>query len=59
MLSAVIYVNEDGIINDGKYEYKTIGFPFLSDLGKSFYIYELKRKKETLPDLSIFKFDNN
>ena len=55
MLSAVIYVNEDGIINDGKYEYKTIGFPFLADLGKSFYIYELKRKKEQLPDLSIFK----
>lgn len=55
MLSAVIYVNEDGIINDGKYEYKTIGFPFLADLGKSFYIYELKRKKEYLPDLSIFR----
>ena len=59
MLSAVIYVNEDGIINDGKYEYKTIGFPFLADLGKSFYIYELKRKKEHLPDLSIFKINNN
>ncbi|OFY86152.1 MAG: hypothetical protein A3F72_06780 [Bacteroidetes bacterium RIFCSPLOWO2_12_FULL_35_15] len=55
MLSAVIYVNEDGIINDGKYEYKTIGFPFLADLGNSFYIYELKRKKEHLPDLSNFK----
>lgn len=54
MLSAVIYVNEDGIINDGKYEYKAIGFPFLAELGKSFYIYELKRKKEHLPDLSRF-----
>lgn len=55
MISAVIYVNEDGIINDGKYEYKTIGFPFFADLGNYFYIYELKRKKEHLPDLSIFK----
>ncbi len=35
MLSAVIYVNEDGILNDGKYEYKTIGFPFFSNLGKA------------------------
>lgn len=55
MLSAVIYVNEDGIINDGKYEYKTIGFPFLNDLGNVFYNYELKRKKNYLPDLSTFK----
>ncbi len=37
MLTAVIYVNEDGIINDGKYEYKTIGFPFLNDLGNVIY----------------------
>ena len=55
MLSAVIYVNEDGIINDGKYEYKTIGFPFLNDLGNVFYNYELKRKKIYLPELSNFK----
>lgn len=45
MLSAVIYVNEDGILNDGKYEYKTIGFPFLDELGKIFYDYEFKKKK--------------
>ncbi len=55
MLSAVIYVNEDGILNDGKYEYKTIGFPFLDALGDVFYDYELKRKKNYLPDLSTFK----
>ncbi len=55
MLSAVIYVNEDGILNDGKYEYKTIGFPFLDALGKVFYDYELKRKKNYLPNLSNFK----
>lgn len=55
MLSAVIYVNEDNVLNDGKYEYKTIGFPFLNDLGNVFYNYEFKRKKEFLPDLSTFK----
>lgn len=55
MLSAVIYVNEDEIINDGKYEYKTIGFPFLSALGNAIYNYESQRKKDYLPDLSNFK----
>jgi hypothetical protein len=39
-LSAVIYVNSDGVINDGKYDYKTIGFPFMADLGRLFYEYE-------------------
>jgi hypothetical protein len=33
-LSASIYVNEDGVMNDGKYDYKTVGFPFFTDLGK-------------------------
>lgn len=32
ILSAALYVNQDGIINDGKYEYQTIGFPFLKTL---------------------------
>jgi hypothetical protein len=55
MLSAVIYVNENEVINDGKYEYKTIGFPFLTALGQAIYHYELKRKKEYLPDLTNFE----
>ena len=55
MLSAVIYVNEDEILNDNIYEYKTIGFPFLNDLGNVIYNYELKRKKNYLPDLTTFK----
>ena len=57
LLSAVIYVNSDGIINDGKYDYDTVGFPFLSDLGKLIYNYERNRKKDFLPDLSIFKVE--
>jgi hypothetical protein len=45
MLSAVIYANEDEIINDGKYEYNTIALPFLAELGRQIYNYELKRIK--------------
>jgi len=45
MLSAVIYANEDEVINDGKYDYKTIALPFLAELGRQFYKYELQRKQ--------------
>jgi hypothetical protein len=44
MLSAVIYTNEDEIINDGKYEYNTIALPFLAELGRQVYQYELNKK---------------
>lgn len=56
MLSAVIHVNEDGIFNDDKYEYESIGFPFMANLGRVIYEYELKRKRQHKPDLSKFKF---
>ena len=55
MLSAVISTNRDGNYNDDRYEYKTIGFPFMKNLGQLIYHYELKRKKERLPDLQKFK----
>jgi len=55
MLSAVINTNTDGIYNDGKYEYKTLGYPFMKDLGRLVYNYELKRKKAHQPDLSSFR----
>jgi hypothetical protein len=51
MLSAVIYCNSDGILNDSKYDYDTIGFPFYKNLGQLIYNYELKRKKAFLPNL--------
>jgi hypothetical protein len=57
LLSAVIYVNEDQIFNDDKYEYDQIGFPFLSNLGKVIYDYELARKKKFVPDLAKFRFN--
>lgn len=46
MLSAVIYTNADEIINDSKYEYNTIAKPFLAELGRQVYNYELKRTKK-------------
>jgi len=55
MLSAVINTNTDGIYNDNKYEYKTIGLPFMKHLGQSIYQYEMNRKRENKPDLSEFK----
>ncbi len=57
MLSAVINTNTDGIYNDGKYEYKTIGYPFMKNLGQVIYEYERKRKRKYKPDLSEFRID--
>ena len=54
-LSATIYVNKDEIFNDDKYEYETIGFPFMKNLGKTIYDYELTRERKNKPDLSKFK----
>lgn len=56
-LSAVIHVNKNKIYNDGIYEYDQIGLPFLSNLGKVFYQFELSRPKKHLPDLSKFIID--
>ena len=55
MLSATLYVNNDGILNDGKYEYDQIGYPFLYQLGQTIYQYEQQRKRAHKPDLSRFK----
>jgi hypothetical protein len=57
MLSAVIATNTDGIYNDGKYEYKKLGYPFMKNLGQLVYNYELKRRKRYKPDLSSVKFE--
>lgn len=58
-LTAVIQSNEDGIFNDNKYEYDTVCFPFMKNLGQSIYDLELKRTKKHKPDLSKFKMDYN
>ncbi len=54
MLSATVYVNSDGVVNDSKYDYDQVGYPFLYQLGQAVYHYELKRKRDRLPDLSTF-----
>jgi hypothetical protein len=56
MLTAVVQSNEDGIYNDNKYEYATVCLPFLKNLGRFIYQYELQRPKKHLPDLTKFKF---
>ena len=55
MLAATLYVNKDGILNDNKYEYETIGWPFLYQLGQRIYQYEQQRQRKYKPDLSNFK----
>jgi hypothetical protein len=55
MLAATIYVNQDEILNDDKYEYETIGLPLLHEVGNLVYKYDLKRERKYQPDLSAFK----
>lgn len=55
MLSATIYCNEDGILNDDKYDYEKIGLPFLEQLGQTIYQHEVQRERKHQPDLSMFK----
>lgn len=56
-LTAVVQSNEDGIYNDGKYEYETVCYPFMKNLGRSIYEYELQRKKAHQPNLSKYVMD--
>lgn len=56
-LAATIHVNENGIYNDDNYENTTVGLPFLAELGRVVYEYELKRKRSHQPDLSRFKVE--
>jgi hypothetical protein len=55
LLTAVVYVNKNQIFNDNVYEYDEIGLPFLGELGRAIYQYELSREREYQPDLSKFK----
>ena len=55
MLTSTVYVNSDGILNDNRYEYTEMGWPFLYDLGQTVYQYELKRDRQHKPDLSKFR----
>ncbi len=54
MLSCTMLCNTDGIFNDDKYDYETIGFPFMKNLGRLIYNYEKQRPRRHQPDLSRF-----
>ena len=54
MLCATISCNSDGIYNDDKYDYETVGYPFMKHLGQLIYQYELKRDKKHKPLLNKF-----
>ena len=55
MLSATISCNSDGIYNDDKYDYDRLGYPFMKNIGKTIYEYELSRKRKFVPDLREFR----
>lgn len=43
MLTAVIYVNPNGVLADDNYDYEKTGMPFLKDLGLAVYNYYLSQ----------------
>lgn len=46
MLTGTIYANRDGILNDDKYDYEEIGWPFFKAVGEIIYQYELQKKSQ-------------
>jgi hypothetical protein len=57
MFSGCIYVNSDGVLNDDKYDYDSIGYPFFKETGHIIYNYELKRPRKNIPHLEAFRLD--
>jgi len=57
MLSSTVYVNEDSILNDNKYEYDSIALPFLYRIGQDIYQYDLHRERKFKPDLKNFQVE--
>ncbi|MER3374740.1 MAG: serine hydrolase [Allomuricauda sp.] len=45
MINATILVNSNEVFNDDNYDYDEVGIPFLAQLGRELYEYELKRKR--------------
>jgi hypothetical protein len=57
LLSATIYCNADEVLNDDKYDYHSVGFPFMQHLGEVIYAYEKKRQRTYKPDLSALQYN--
>lgn len=55
ILSAVIQSNDNEIYNDNHYEYETVCFPFMRNLGEKIYELELNRIKKNEPNFSSFE----
>ena len=53
-LTAVVYGNRNGVLNDNIYDYDTQTIPFLAELGNVIYKYDKGREKKYTPDLSYF-----
>lgn len=56
MITAVIYVNSDGVLNDNKYEYTEVGYPFFGEVNRIIYQHELTRKREHRPNFKQFGY---
>lgn len=56
IVAATIDCNTDKIYNDDKYAYDSIGYPFMKNLGRVLYNYEVNRPRKNRPDLSSMKF---
>lgn len=53
-LTATLLVNDNGIFNDGHYEYEELGIPFLAELGRLIYQHELTRDRKHRADFSKY-----
>ena len=56
ILAATVHVNANNTYNDGLYEFEEVGLPFLGELGRQVYAFELERKRPRTPDLSRLIF---
>lgn len=45
MVSAVVYCNSDGTLNDDRYDYEDLGFPLMKYIGERIYAHELAESK--------------
>ena len=57
-LSCSMYLNADGILNDGIYEYEQIGFPFFHNIFNTIYTEELTRHKPYQAQLQLPNFSD-
>jgi hypothetical protein len=57
-VTAVLNCNSDGIYNDDKYDYDSVGYPFFVQLGAALLAHERARKRTFLPNLAKFRFED-